>query len=246
VDMIHTFNLAISDAVNKEDPNYEAIIGTEDYTPESIIIESSDFNCGALCNELEFLRVVSNYYVQSLDIDIAENENLNTLINAFLNLPRRDEGEADSTYRNRFRAICNQQLNPHRTTRWAILNAISYFVSDASLVQLIEPEGTNLYFQIRLEGTISEENLFYLDTVQGYLDHYFIGGVGIGYIVSFLGDIIDRIKAAGVDYDILFINQSSIEKTSSAMIGSVQIYKSINATIKGTSNTTKSVDATVI
>ena len=59
--LIDTFNKAVSDAIDKNDNTYTSLIGSEDFTPEPVIDESSDFNCGALCNELEYLRTVIRY-----------------------------------------------------------------------------------------------------------------------------------------------------------------------------------------
>ena len=86
--MIQTFNQGVSsEAINKEGAFYKVYIGQDPFTPESTITESSDYNCGALCNELEFARAVSNYYVQSLDLDFAETDNLDAVITGFVNLP---------------------------------------------------------------------------------------------------------------------------------------------------------------
>jgi hypothetical protein len=68
--MVETFNSTVSDAINKRGEFYEILIGSEQFTPESDIDESSDFNCGALCNELEYMRRVSQYFYQSFDLNM--------------------------------------------------------------------------------------------------------------------------------------------------------------------------------
>jgi hypothetical protein len=246
--IIETFNKAVSDAVNKEGDMYIALIGAEDFTPEATIDESDDYNCGALCNELEYLRATSNYYVRSFDIDIAEDDNLDSLLNAFLDLPRRNDGEPDDVYRNRFRFIAIEKTNPRRTTRWAILDAISYFLPDATKVQIVEPfDSQNLYFQMRIEGAVDYDSAIIINNVeQGYINQNFVGGEGIGETISYLGELIDRIRAAGVDFDLLFINQYSTTKSIDAIIGRIQIYKTIGATIRAPYSTTKSIDAIIV
>lgn len=246
--LIRTFNKAVSGAINKTDETYVAVIGTEDSVPEPVIEDSYDYNCGALCNELEYLRRVSNYYVQSFDLDIAENDNLDSLINTFINLPRRTRSEEDDIYRKRFRSIAIQKSNARRTTKWAILDALSYFITDSTKIQVIELFGSqNLYFQVRIEGAEDlSETIFLNNEDQGYINQNFVGGEGIGAVISYIGEIIDRIRAAGVDYDILFISQYSFTKTSDALIGSVQLYKAIDAVVRVTSSFTKTSDATIV
>lgn len=247
--MIDTFNRAISDAINKENADYVAIIGAEDFTPEATIVDSADFNCGALCNELEFLRAVSNYYIQSFDLDIAEGDNLDALINAFIDLPRRNRGEPDATYRKRFRSIVNQQLNPSRTTKWAIADALSYFIGDPDQnLQVIELwESSTGFFELRIEGAVSFEDAIFMNNVnQAYMNQNFVGGEGVGEVISYIGEIVDRIKAAGVDYDVVFIKQYRVTKTVDVIIGTVQIYKTVDAVVKASIQITKTVDATVV
>jgi len=246
--IISTFNKAVSDAVNKTGETYVAIIGSEDFTPEPVIEESSDFNCGALCNELEYLRTVSNYFVQSFDLDIAEDENLDILVSAFLNLPRRNRAEPDETFRKRYRAIAIQQSNPRRTTRWAIIDALTYFIVDTTTIQVVEQfDSKNLYFQVRIEGAQDfTESIFLNNTNQAYVNQNFVGGDGVGAVISYVGELIDRIRAAGVDFDLVFIKQFRFTKTIDAFIGTVQFYKTIDAVVRGTVQMTKTSDATVV
>ena len=249
--MIGTFNTAVSDAINKEDPEYTAIIGASEFTPEVTIVDSEDFNCGALCNELEYLRVVSQYYYQSFDMEIAETENLESLVNAFMDLPRRNAGESDAIYRSRFRAIVNEQVNPRRTTKWAILDALRYFIvdvgNDVQILEVFAADPDWPHFELRIEGAVNFDEAIFMNNVnQAYLNQNFIGGAGVGAIISYLGEIIDRIKAAGVDYDILFISQDRFTKTIDAIIGTVQLYKLIDAVIKRSETITKTIDAEVV
>lgn len=246
--MIATFNRAVSDAINKKNADYIAIIGTEEFVPEPTIEVSEDFNCGGICNELEFLRTVSDYYVQSFDLDIADDENLDTLVNAFIFNPRRS-GETDTTFRNRFRSLVVEQLNERRTTRWAIIDALSYFIASADeTVQIVELfQITDTYFELRIEGAISFEEAIFMNNVeQAYLNQNFIGGEGVGEVISYIGEIIDRIKAAGVDYDIIFIKQYRIDKTADTIIGTVQTYFTVDAVILSVYSFTKTIDATVV
>jgi hypothetical protein len=247
--MIDVFNSTVSDVINKYDSTYEAWIGAENFVPESQILVSEDFNCGAICNELEFARVVGDYYVESLDLELAESSELGDLINAFIDLPRRGNFEADDIFRDRFKFIVVQQVNNKRTTRWAILDALKYFVADvANDVQLIEPfDSQNLYFQIRVEASDATEDIIFLNNIESaWVDQNFLGGPSIGSIITYLGDLLNRIKAAGVDFDIIFVDQDRFTLTSDTTIGTIQAYKSVDVTIKASISTTKTINATIV
>lgn len=245
---IELMNKALPRRINRGGGIHTAIVGREDFTPESVISESADFNCGAMCNEFEFARKVTRYYASSLRIDNAEGEELDELVVNLIDLPRRSRSEEDSVYRNRFKFLVVAKTNPRRITKWAILDSISYFVSDSTQVQLIEPFGSSgQYFQVRLEGVeLSEGALAIDDPLAGYLDSGFLGGPGIGADISYIGALIDRIKAAGVDFDILFINQDRVELTSSMVIGAVQMYMSSDATIRAIRSITSTSDAEIV
>jgi hypothetical protein len=246
--MIKTFNKAISNALNKSDETYTALFGSEDFTPEVEIVDSSDFNCGGLANELEYLRSTSRYFVRSFDIDVAEDTNLDLLVTSFIDLSRRNNGEPDNVYRNRYRSIAVGYSNPRRLTRWAIIDAIRYFLPDLGKVQVVEQfSSSNLYFQVRIEGAQDFDSVLVIgSTEQGFLDQNFVGGEGVGEVITYIGEIIDRVCAAGVDFDVLFINQYSILKTTDISIGSVQVYKTINGTIKKAVQFTKTISAEVV
>ncbi len=122
--MIDTFNKGVPATIDKTTNLYETWLGAIEFTPEIEITESADINCGALCNELEFVRVVSQYHATSFDLDIAEAANLEALIESLIDLPRNNQVEIDETYRKRFRFIVNEQVNYRRTTKYAIRDAI--------------------------------------------------------------------------------------------------------------------------
>ncbi len=246
--MIETVNRAISSAINKQNADYMALFGNPEFIPEVEVTKSSDFKCGALANELEYLRSVSEYYARSFAIDTATDENLDALLNAFIDIPRRNRGEPDDTYRKRFRTIVNQSLNYRRGTKWAIMDALKYFIDDVTnAVQVIEVfEVSPTYFQLRIEGAVSYDSAIFLNNIEtGYLDNDVIGGEGVGEVISYVGELVDHIKAAGVDYDLLFINQKRFTKTVAMTIGSVQRYKQVNAIVSRIEKTTKIANAVI-
>jgi len=247
--MIDIFNMNISKAVNTASDFYKSWIGDPDFTPESTIIESEDYNCGALCNELEFARLQGKNITESLTIDSAAGDELDIFVNTFIDLPRRGSTfESDANYRARFKFLVTDNTNYRRMTRWSIFDAISYFVTDISKVQVIEFFDTsNLYFQVRFEGTVTFVQTLFMNNYNdnGYLDSNYLGGIGVGYIQTFITNLIQRIKAAGVDFDILFVQQSSFTKTSNAVIGSVRNTKRSDAWVLHKNIIAKTSDATI-
>lgn len=245
--IIDVFNTAVSSVINKSSEFYETFIGAVEFTPEVTIVLSEDVNCGALCNELEFARLVSDYYVRSISLDGAEGSELEEFIEGFVDLPRRGEVESDINYRLRFRFLVTEKTNYRRTTRWAILDALSYFVPTVQ-TQVIEFFGSsNLYFQVRFEGVLSTEDVIFLNDVeQSYLDQNFVGGAGVGEVTTYIGELLSRIKAAGVDFDVFFVNQVRFTKTSDAFVGTVQMYKISDARVKASLSFNKASDAQIV
>jgi len=246
--MIRVWNTNISEEINREGAFYKTWIGRDPFTPESTIVTSDDYNCGAICNELEFVRLVSDYYVESLSVDKAEDEELQDLILTFVDMPRRNQLEADATYRLRYKFVVIEKANRRRTTRWAILDAISYFIADMDTVQVVEIfDVKEMYFQVRIEGVvITEDAIFINNTAQAYVDQNFIGGPGVGEVISYIGELIQMIKAAGVDFDVMFVDQNRTTLDSDCIIGTVQKYLSSDAKIKATMSTTLNSDAKIV
>lgn len=245
--IIRTFNEAVSNAINKEKNVYIALFGTENYDPILPIGQSSDFNCGGLANELEYLKSASEYTVQSFDLDIAEKGNLDILISTFLNLPRLHKFEEDTNYRQRFRSIVNAKTYPKRMTRGALLKAMQEFGLPSNQIQIIERfDDRPLYFEVRITGILDYTIPIFLNTPdKSHVNQGFLSGYGIGGLISYLGSIINRIKAAGVDFDVLFIQQDRKELLVNMKIGRIQMYKMIQAIIKLSSIITKNIDAMV-
>lgn len=246
--LIDIFNKGVSDAINKSGEDYQVLFGTEDFTPNPVIEESSDYNCGAVANELEYMRGVSQHIYQSFDIQIAQDERLELLVNRFIDLPRRNEIESDELLLEQFQALAIAQNNPHRTTKWAIIDALNYFFSTSHAVQIIDNfDNRNLYFQVRLEGGQLIEDALFLDSPdQSYLDQNFLGGRGIGGVEVYLRDIIERTKAGGVDFDIIFISQFQESISSDAFIGRVQKSIISDTIIKHILRIETTIDAQVI
>jgi len=220
--MIETFNSTISKAINKYGPMYVVLFGEIDFTSTVPTLDSEDVNCGALCNELEFARLQTTEATESLTIDGAETDLLDILVETFVRLPRRGTFETDEEYRQRFKCLVKEQTNYRRHTRWAIIDALREFGIAADAIQLIEPfSSTSNYFELRLTSTEAPTDYTLFldnDVTNGYMDQYYVGGVGVGYIETFLTEMLNRIKAAGVDYDVRMVQRGSIDATADAEV----------------------------
>jgi hypothetical protein len=246
--IIQRINSNIPRPVKKTSPTYQTIFGSDPFTPEVTILEPADFNCGAIANELEFLNLFGNYFVDSTVIDTASGSELETLIWGVANIPRRGEVESDMVYRARFKAIMAEMTNPARTTKWSIRDALSYFVSLASIDVVEFFDSYNMYFEVRIDGAYDFEDILALDSLDtGFLDQNFLGGLGIGSPVTYLAEILNRIKAAGVDYVVRLVVKTQVTKNVNARVGKVQIYKTSLADIKVFGvQFTKTVDARIV
>jgi hypothetical protein len=200
--------IAISGSINKSPTNvaYCAIIGKEEFTPSTIIVSSSDFDCGALSNELEYARLATDYYVNALDPSSAEGDDLELVVDRYTDLPRLGSIESDVSYRDRFSAIITQNAYPSRCNSWSIINALASFM-DIANIKVVEPfDSNNMYFQVRLsEHTLTVKVLALNNPLTGFLDNDYLGGESIGMPISTLSAIVQRIKAGGVDFDVISV-----------------------------------------
>jgi len=121
-------------SLNTKGEEYLAIFGDEDFTPNDPITESADYQCGAIANELEYLRGFIDRLIESLDVDQATGDYLEKMISFMINI-ERIYSEADSALLNRFHAFIRR--DPRWMTKWSILDAFGYFF-DPSDLHLIE------------------------------------------------------------------------------------------------------------
>lgn len=207
-----------SSVINTGNTYYKAIIGQYPFTPAATIVDPTSFNCGALCNELEYANLAVAYFVDSMFIGQAGGNELDTLVSSFIDLPRQGSVETDSAYRTRFEAIVSANGWPTRTTKWAIIEALSYY-ADVSSIAIIEWFDTgSMNFQVRIAGASTTTNAMFLDNT--YLDGgTFLGGAGIGVTTQYISDIVKHIKAAGVNYSVAVVSRSTISTTTQSYVG---------------------------
>lgn len=210
-----TFNTFIKALPNidTDDPEFRALIGEQELTPEDTISESHDYNNGAFVNEAEFLKRFTRGKVAGLSLEDSVGDELNLLINAFIDLPRFTEFEDDETYRARFKAIAVQGAISRRTVRSAILSAVNLFMVEGSSVSLVEREGNE--FTVRAMNLEAAEGLV-ID--QDAIDQGFVSGLATEIPNNVLIQIIDRIRAAGVVSNVVFGTQGQLEFDSAAYV----------------------------
>lgn len=119
-------------ALNKTGKEYEAIWGKKIFTPNDPIESSSDFSCGALANELEYLRAYTKYVVNAVDVDAVESIFLEKIIKFFINM-KRIYDEEDSGLRNRFFSLIRRKANKRWSTKWSFKDVFSYFFNPANI-----------------------------------------------------------------------------------------------------------------
>lgn len=194
-------------SVNTQGTIFKSIFGDVDAVPLSPVVISSDVNTGAVANELEFVDKKVDELVTCLSVDLGSGTFFEDLIFAFVNLAKGSSAEADASLLARFKALVTQRGNTRRTTRWAIKDAARCLISDPNGVKIVEWfDYQTLYFQVRFSAAYGAEyqtDRMYVD--QEYIDQSYITGPSSGVFTVYAEDIIGRAKAAGVDFDILFI-----------------------------------------
>lgn len=124
--IIDLINKRMPHAVKKTGKEYEAIWGKTQYTENETIESSADYNCGAIANELEYLRAYINRSITSMNLDQAEEELLDKIITFFLNISRIYD-ETDTSLRKRFFAFIRRLGNKRWSTTWSFKDVFSYF-----------------------------------------------------------------------------------------------------------------------
>ena len=80
---------------NTDDPIYKAVICDKEGVPETAIVKPTDFNLGAIANNIEYLRRLGKNLVKQLYIDQASGEFLKYELETFFkSLKLQDETES--------------------------------------------------------------------------------------------------------------------------------------------------------
>ena len=70
--IIELLNRRMPTLLNIRNEIYESFVGKVDFTPNSPITKSSDYQCGAIANELEYLKGYIDYVTANIDVETME------------------------------------------------------------------------------------------------------------------------------------------------------------------------------
>ena len=173
-------------------------------------VVSLDFDGGSAYNEIELLRHYIRYYTEALNVVRAEDSELTLAANSFIRLQRGLVGdESDQGFLDRFRSLVVAKLNPRRTTRWSIVDSLSYFIEPSRIefVERFDLENNKfrlrfLTFQQELESISGTMHPTVAD--QSYLDESYLTEAQVRQVRPLnprIEDTLLRVKAAGVLVD---------------------------------------------
>ncbi|KKL04390.1 hypothetical protein LCGC14_2616550, partial [marine sediment metagenome] len=141
--IIETLNERMPNLLNISDETYEALFGKVDFTPNVPIVDSEDYGCGAIVNELEYLRGYIDRMSATVDIDDMEGSLLDSVLEFFSHLQRIWD-ETDANFLNRFHALIRRGANPRWMTIWSMVDVFSYFFAKTDIYPIENYVETNL------------------------------------------------------------------------------------------------------
>lgn len=118
--------------LDKMTDEYLAIFGNESFTANTPIVDSADYNCGAIANELEYEKGFCDYLTKSTTIDDFSDAYLERVVKFFVGLERR-VGQTDEKLRLIFKALCIRHVNESWCTKWILIDIFSYFFPEEDL-----------------------------------------------------------------------------------------------------------------
>lgn len=158
---ISEINEQILEYISKDDEFYQALYGKEDFTPASTITEPNDYNCGAVCNELEYLYAfIEEMTGQTLD-DLPEPY-IDIVVYFFTGL-KRLSSETDAELIRRMESLIIREADWRSErfgTPWDIKNVFSYYVDRDILYYIPNHVLTDLLVNGDFENAISTEWTF--------------------------------------------------------------------------------------
>jgi hypothetical protein len=124
--VIEDLNWVMPTSLDKTTDEYIAIFGNEAFTPISPIEESSDFQCGGVANELEYVKGFIDYITRTNDLDDFQGTYLEKIIYWFTGLTRWFQ-ETDASFIHRFKALVERGGNLSWITTWMLRDVFEYF-----------------------------------------------------------------------------------------------------------------------
>ena len=229
IEVVHTIHedatfATIGVSTTQEMPEgVEVFFDNFELVAQSAVI-SSDFDGGSLFNEVELARFFARYFTESLNVIRAQGNDLTFVANRYLNLVRGlINDESDEDYINRFQSLVVSKLNRRRTTRWAVIDALSYFIEPIRIEIIERFDVENNRFRIKFLTFPSEFLAFdatgVVITDQSYLYESYLSGVQFlerPPVNPNINDILLRVKAAGV-----LVDSSNVDRKRRTIQGGV-------------------------
>lgn len=105
---------------------FKAMWGKTDYTPQGTITQSSDYNCGAIANEFEYLRAFFKYLTRADDLSDYSAPYLDELAEFFVDLTRQFQ-ESDASLVNRVYSLIRRNGNLSWMTIHCMVDVLAYY-----------------------------------------------------------------------------------------------------------------------
>lgn len=158
---ISEINEQILTKIDKTDEFYQALWGKEDFTPEEVITEPNDYNCGAIANQLEY---INGYIEEITGFTLLElpDPYVDIAVFFFTGLKRfPDEATGDLLRRVYSLLIREAEWRSERFgTPWDIKNVFAYYVDRELLYYIQNRVITDILINGDFESAIGAEWTF--------------------------------------------------------------------------------------
>lgn len=155
---IEEANENILTRILKSDPFYEALWGKEDFTPNIVITEPNDYNCGAICNGLEyvyaFIRDITGLSLEDLPAPYID------IVIYFFSGIKRFLAETNESLMRRMESLLIRESGWRSEkfgTPWDIKNVLSYYIPRDMLYYIPNSVLTNILINGDFEDVMGAE-----------------------------------------------------------------------------------------
>jgi hypothetical protein len=159
--VIERVNMIINSAISKEGEVYQALWGSEDFTPDTVRDDPNDYKCGAIANQLEWFY--NEFYDVLTENNLAEMDGdyLAMVILFFINETRYSISESNAEFLQRLYSFTYRNGCTRWGTPWCDLEVIAYYTRNRTRLYYVNNYvGTNLIINGDFESAIGAEWVF--------------------------------------------------------------------------------------